>query len=255
MIKAIILDDNIHAIDNLKDILVKLGIDVVAKTTQPGEVIGLIKLHQPDIVFLDIDLGENKATGIELTDKIVKVESDIVIVYATGHAEYALKTYETDAIYTAGYILKPFNRIKVSRALNKAIKIIDAKKKMYLNKNNETNTIKFKDKDNAMHFIEVDNIIFIERENNGKNTIIHFLANKMNTIKVTESLKSIEMRLSKFPQFIKSHKSFIINKNRIHSIHSISVNNRSSCLVKFKKYKETALIVKSKIGLVDSQLL
>lgn len=234
-IKTMLVDDNKHALYNLKSLLNKIGINVVAETTTVENIEQLILDNNPDLIFLDIDLKNENENGITIVDKIVKIKSDIVIIYATAHANYAYKAYQTDA-FVVGYILKPFNQIKVLSAVEKARRFIKTKSE-------NVNYEKFKNIDGNFVVLKLDDIIYIERENNGKNTIIHHENGKLY---VPETLQSIEKRFKKYTNFIRSHKSFIINKDKIKEVKKNCA--RSSLCVVFRNCKETALIVKPKLS-------
>lgn len=124
--KVMLIDDNKHALSNLKTLLSKLEINVIAETTKVENIEKLLLENNPDVIFLDIDLNHEIENGITIANKIAKIKPDIIIIYATAHAEYALETYNAD-IPAVDYILKPFNQVKVVRAIQKATKILGKK--------------------------------------------------------------------------------------------------------------------------------
>lgn len=88
--------------------------------------------------------------------------------------------------------------------------------------------------------LDINNIIFIEKENNSRSSTIYYGNDKMVT---TESLQLLEEKLSSFNQFLRSHKSYIINKNKIKSI---EYESKTSDIIKFWGCDYTALIIKQK---------
>jgi two-component system LytT family response regulator len=111
--KALIVEDEILAAQNLTKILNEIGsfdsitsIDSIAETIRYFEENG-----QPDLLFLDIHLADGLA--FEIFDK-VKVECPVIFV--TAYDEYALKAFRVTSI---DYLLKPIDIFDVKRALDK----------------------------------------------------------------------------------------------------------------------------------------
>lgn len=110
MLKAVIIDDEILAIELLELLLNGLPDMNVVGTFTNGQT-GLAQLQelQPDVVFLDIEMPGNN--GLELAERITARQDDIEIVFVTAYNQYALKAFEVNAI---DYLLKP---IEVDRLI------------------------------------------------------------------------------------------------------------------------------------------
>ncbi len=111
--QAIIVEDSRLARLELQEQLKHIGtIEVVAEAKNAEEGITLIEQHQPDIVFLDINMpGMN---GFEMLQQLTYVP---MIVFTTAYDEYALKSFEVNAL---DYLLKPITLPRLQTAINKA---------------------------------------------------------------------------------------------------------------------------------------
>jgi two-component system LytT family response regulator len=112
MIKAIIIDDEPLARMVVKEYLVDFNqIEIVAECNDGFEGVKAIMQHQPDLVFLDIQMP--KINGFEMLELI---EQPPAVIFATAFDEYALKAFEAHAV---DYLLKPFSKERFTKAINK----------------------------------------------------------------------------------------------------------------------------------------
>jgi len=111
------VDDEQLARDELAFLLKNLGdVDVVAQGKNGLEAINLIREHNPDLVFLDVQMPglDGFAVIKKLLDKKVSLPK---IVFATAFDQYAVKAFEVNAV---DYLLKPFDKKRVAQAVQKA---------------------------------------------------------------------------------------------------------------------------------------
>ncbi len=116
-LSAIIVDDEQLARDELAYLLKNAGdVNVVAQGKNGLEAVSLIKEHNPDLVFLDVQMPGLDGFGVikKLLDRKVPLPK---IVFATAFDQYAVKAFEVNA---ADYILKPFDKKRVAQAIEKA---------------------------------------------------------------------------------------------------------------------------------------
>lgn len=115
MLKAIIVDDELPARDELKFLLSKLpAISVIGEADNGPEAIGLAAQHCPDVVFLDIQMrGMN---GLDTALAIRTAAPQALIVFATAYDEYAIKAFEIGAV---DYLLKPFESERVALTVHR----------------------------------------------------------------------------------------------------------------------------------------
>ena len=116
-ISAVIVDDEKLAREELHYLLKQVGdIEVLAEGSNGVEAVNLIKEHNPDLVFLDVQMPGLDGFGVikKLVDKKQPLPQ---IVFATAFDQYAVKAFEVNAI---DYLLKPFDKKRVQQSVQKA---------------------------------------------------------------------------------------------------------------------------------------
>src|ERR1700751_907606 len=116
-LSAVIVDDEQLARDELTFLLKGVGdVDVVAQGKNGLEAVNLIREHNPDLVFLDVQMPGLDGFGVikKLLEKKVALPK---IVFATAFDQYAVKAFEVNAV---DYLLKPFDKKRVAQAIQKA---------------------------------------------------------------------------------------------------------------------------------------
>jgi DNA-binding LytR/AlgR family response regulator len=114
---AIVVDDEPLARQELVYLLEKAGgVDVVAQGTNGIEAVELIRAYQPDLVFLDVQMPALDGFAVikKLLDKRIRLPQ---IVFATAFDQYAVRAFEVNAV---DYLLKPFDRGRVHKTIEKA---------------------------------------------------------------------------------------------------------------------------------------
>lgn len=120
--KAVLIDDEPIALEVLERMLLAYeNIDILGSYTDSMKGLEHIKEQKPDIVFLDIEMGE--INGLEFAEVIIREVSDIDIVFVTAYSQYALEAFEVNAI---DYLLKPIQEKRLEktlRRLNSGVKV------------------------------------------------------------------------------------------------------------------------------------
>ena len=114
MLKAIIIDDELYAREELNELLVESEqVDVIAHCANAIEGLKAINSLKPDVVFLDIHMPQ--VTGLELLSLL---DSDTMpkIVFVTAYDEYAIKAFEDNAF---DYLLKPVESCRLLKTLKR----------------------------------------------------------------------------------------------------------------------------------------
>jgi two-component system response regulator LytT len=122
-INTLIVDDEKPARDELAFLLKSFPEVTVTGQGKNGlEAIALIKERSPDLVFLDVQMPGLDGFGViqKLIERKVKLPH---IVFATAYDQYAVQAFEVNAV---DYILKPFDKQRVSRAIERAQRIRSA---------------------------------------------------------------------------------------------------------------------------------
>ncbi|HMI05603.1 MAG TPA: LytTR family transcriptional regulator DNA-binding domain-containing protein [Pedobacter sp.] len=112
MIRTILIDDESLARDIVKHYLNDFpDIEIVAECSDGFEGIKAITQHQPDFIFLDIQMP--KINGFEMLEL---VENPPAVIFTTAFDEYAIKAFEVNAI---DYLLKPIEKSRFDQAVQK----------------------------------------------------------------------------------------------------------------------------------------
>ncbi len=106
-----------------------------------------------DVLFLDIDLGEE--TGIEIATWIANHYPHIITVFVTGHREFAVEAFEVDAV---GYLVKPYDIKKMENVMKKVMAQLEKK-----GQNDEDYEIVITE-ENIKKKIDCRDILYIERQ-------------------------------------------------------------------------------------------
>ncbi|MCH2224723.1 MAG: LytTR family DNA-binding domain-containing protein [Crocinitomicaceae bacterium] len=212
IIKALIIDDETAAQNILRSLL-KLSfpnIDVVGIASNLRDGVDLIKIHSPDLVFLDVDMP--KYAGYEIVDFLPKI--DFHIVFVTAYNKYAINAFEINA---TDYLLKPIERKLLARAIERVKQrmrdeqaIVDHTSLLNQLKEYESETITFSEL-GKKNVVKLQSIIAIKAQR--AYSEIRLMDNSKLT--VSKNLSSLEKELGNAKCFFRSHKSWIINTNHI----------------------------------------
>ncbi len=115
MIKAIIVDDELHSLKMLHRQLNASGrVEVCASFTGPLEVLEYLKENTVDVAFLDIEMPD--MCGLELAANILCQHGKILVVFVTAYCDYALEAFRINAL---DYLVKPVDTGSLNEALNR----------------------------------------------------------------------------------------------------------------------------------------
>ena len=113
---ALIIDDEPLARQELVYLVQSAGeVEVVGQGSNGIEAVELIRSHQPDVVFLDVQMPG--LDGFAVLKKLLDKKTELPqVVFATAFDQYAVKAFEVNAV---DYLLKPFDRARVQKTLDK----------------------------------------------------------------------------------------------------------------------------------------
>lgn len=110
--KAVIIDDEPLAISIVKEYLKHYpDIEIADECNNGFEGLKAIQLHNPDIIFLDIQMP--KITGFEMLELL---DEPPPVIFTTAFDQHAIKAFEANAI---DYLLKPFSKERFDKAIQK----------------------------------------------------------------------------------------------------------------------------------------
>ena len=234
MIKVSIIEDEPEIRKLLRLIVERQeGFQVVSESGDCKTAISEFAVYRPDVAFIDIDL--NGESGLECAKIMTELNPKLKVIFATAHSEYMANAFE---IYAFDYLVKPFDMERVMKTLAR-IKG-EAEESVSGNGNEElvsqpeqySHKLMIKGKDQVT-FVDKKEIIFIERSENATSIVT-----KEECYKNSASLSKIEEKLNP-TQFMRCHKSYIINLSMISKIEPYG---RWTYVVKFKGISESALM-------------
>lgn len=117
MLKTLLIDDETACLTRLGLLLkhyCSATVEVVGQCQTVDDGLAAIDLQQPDLVFLDVELGHK--TGFDLLGGVPLIHFDLV--FCTAHDTYALRAFQADAV---DYLLKPIDPDKLVRAVGKVL--------------------------------------------------------------------------------------------------------------------------------------
>ncbi|MCL2107738.1 MAG: LytTR family DNA-binding domain-containing protein [Oscillospiraceae bacterium] len=198
-----------------------LDAGIVLATPYPDEILDkYIASETPALFFLDIDL-KTKINGIELASHIRKQGRKAFIVFVTTHSEMTLLTFQYK-VEALDFIIKD-NQSDMKKKIGDCISTAVNR----LNENPNSRAIKV-NVDDKIIFVDMDEIIFIESTHIRHKLRLHA---KKRTLEFNGELKIMQQQLD--DKFIRCHKSYIVNKDKISSINkrenTITLINKIDC--------------------------
>lgn len=209
-LKAIIIDDSPQARKLLLMMLEEhtKDLEVIAEAEQATQGLELIKKHHPDVIFLDIEMPGK--SGIQLAEQLLIEKITPAIIFTTAYNDYALKAFRLSAI---DYLLKPINETHLEEAIEKIKKLHpkaeeEKKLKTFID-NYDTSFPKTLSipTSSGYQFLKIDTILYIKADG----SYTHIFIDKEKPITVSKNLKYFETALDGYSQFIRVHRSYLIN--------------------------------------------
>lgn len=215
MTKVIIIDDEAHCIEVLKDLIKKVHPDyeISGVFTNPMEGLLFIENHPPDLLFLDIEMPH--LNGFALLDKLLPIDFDII--FTTAYDRYAIRAFNYSAI---NYLLKPISERNIVTALanweKRRKKISFEQWRLFqssIENSNQKCTKIALPTGIGFNIVEIRNIIRCQSDNNYTN----FFLMDGTKILISRTLKEIDDILSE-QKFLRVHQSHLINPKFVKGI-------------------------------------
>ena len=213
MIRAIIIDDELHCLDTLNILINDFcpEITVVDRCMSGEKAFESIENLKPDLIFLDIEMPS--MNGFELLEHFDQIPFSLI--FTTGYDQYAIKAIRFSAL---DYLLKPVN----SRELIVAVNKVQIQKNppsaeqfhMLLDHMQSRDGLFTKiavPTAEGFELIPTNELVNFEASNNYTRI---FLKNKTR-ITACRTLKDMEEQLNSFGNFIRVHHSYIVNLNEV----------------------------------------
>ncbi len=216
-VKILIVEDENLVAKDVQSILKSLGYQVTAIVNSGEKAIQEVEENRPDLVLMDIKL-RGKMTGIEVA-KELKDRFSIPVVFLTAYADDNLLN-KAKITEPYGYIIKPYQpkelQTTIEMALYKYEKDEEVKKErdLYhsLIENKESKDSIFVRADYRLNKINFDDIFYVEALKD------YVVINTADNSYTTHTTMKEMVRILPSKDFVRIHRSFIVNLNKIFSI-------------------------------------
>lgn len=235
-IKTLIVDDEESARDVLVNLLNRFcpDVEVLATCESVEECLEAIKINEPNLIFLDIEMPNY--AGFELFKLVDNVNFETV--FTTAYEQYAIKAFEVSAV---DYLLKPIDIDRLKSAVEKVKNQIDVRlQKDRMKVFTDTFTQR-----------KLNNIVIIDKGCQiicPIETIIAFEAQESyctiytstNRYVQSKNLKHFESLLDENKEFVRVHKSWIVNLKKLESYNKaeLRIQLTGGISAKVSKYKK-----------------
>lgn len=213
--KAILIDDEISNLENLRTLLEKHcpQVTIMATAQNVSDGVEAIEQYLPDLVFLDIQMGDQ--TGFDVLKQLLTRNFEVIFV--TAYDQYGIQAVKFAAL---DYLLKPIDIQELKEAVNKAqqklAKQIPASQLDFLLqqlKKTETNVAKIAlQMQSEIRYVTLSEIIRCEADN----TYTRFHLSSDEKILVSKSLKEYA-DLLRPNGFLRTHQSHLVNPKYVKS--------------------------------------
>ncbi|MFK7748481.1 MAG: LytR/AlgR family response regulator transcription factor [Kordia sp.] len=212
-IKTLIIDDEAAIRNDLKMRLqehFKEVVSVVGEASNVAEGIAQIKTQKPDLILLDIHLGDG--TGFDILMEIPN--KDFNVIFITGFDNNAIKAIKVGAL---DYILKPVDEDEFTEAIEKAIalkseenhldKLIEVSQDFFEGVKEKRVILKTSD---AVYAVYEKDILYCRSDGN----YTTFYTQQLEKIMISKPMKKVEELLSP-DLFVRCHQSYVVNKKHV----------------------------------------
>jgi DNA-binding LytR/AlgR family response regulator len=116
--RTLIVDDEAPARERLKRYLANLeGVEIVGEARDGVQAVEMIETLSPELVLLDIQMPGLDGFGV-----VEALDDPPPIIFVTAYDEYAIRAFE---IHALDYLLKPFSRERLAKAIQHAQEALD----------------------------------------------------------------------------------------------------------------------------------
>lgn len=214
-VKTLIVDDDQSCIDILKGCLESFPfVQIVKEVNSASPAFSFLNDHQVDLVFLDIEMDE--MDGLEIARQLEDRYPDIMVIFVTGHPNFALQGYE---VHPVDFLTKPVNMMRLQKALKKVLETLSDKR------SDESQKVGL-NVAGGIQMISVSDVLYIEKS--GRK--ISVICKNHDSFISRDSMKNLESIFEPF-NFYRSHQSFLVPIKQIKAIHPDTFSRSYSILL------------------------
>lgn len=201
---CLILDDEEISIHQLRNYIQKVPtLTLKAYFTDPNAALLYLETEEVDVIFLDMEMPNYAIDGLDF----IRIVGDSQhYIFTTAYPEYALPSYEYNAI---DFLHKPYPFERFTKAVQRAKQLVEVSAK---EESVDTTSFTYVRGEGKLQRVDFDDICWIESERNG----IWFYT-EANRFNAAITISDIEARLPP-NQFVRIHKSYIIAINKAETI-------------------------------------
>lgn len=228
-IRTLIVDDEAAARDRVRALLGReADVEIIGECETGAEALTALRTQKVDLLFLDIQMPE--MDGFDVLRRLGREMP--VVIFVTAFDHYAVKAFEVHAL---DYLLKPFNRERFHQAVRRAKEQIESKRRGELDERLASLISSIApDKKYLERLVvkSVGRVFFL------KTSEIDWIEASGNYLKlhvgrdshmIRETMNSIEAKLDP-SQFMRIHRSTIVNIDRIKELHPMFSGDYSAIL-------------------------
>jgi len=209
--KILIVDDEFNARRVIRKMLSDHydSLNFLNDASSVEEAIEIIEDEEPDIVFMDIQLGDKKSFDV-FESTSIKGE----LIFVTAYDNYTKEAFDLNAL---NYIVKPIQRNKLYSTFERAMTLIEGEGAISEPSNSDVKINKILlPCSGSQTVISVDEIIYAKAD--GAYCRIFFNNNK--SVLIVKPLVFIEKKLEKYPYIMRIHKSYLLNLKKVKKVAS-----------------------------------
>ena len=226
MLRAIIVDDEELARDLVREYLRAAGdIEIAAECANGFEAVKAVAEHDPDLIFLDIQMP--KLDGFEVLELI---DSRAAVIFVTAFDQFAMRAFDAHAV---DYLLKPFDLERMKVALGRARERLASRPPLAVKAaelaasarppGQLLERVVVKD-GSKVHIIPMGKLDYVEAQDD----YVAFHSEKKSYLK-QQPISSVEAQLDP-KRFVRIHRSYIVNLERIARIEPYTKDSRVAVL-------------------------
>jgi two-component system LytT family response regulator len=225
-LRAVIVDDEELARLLVSQHLKEAGVEVVAQCANGFEAVKAVAEHKPDLVFLDVQMP--KLDGFEVQELI---DPSVAVIFCTAYDQHAMRAFDAHAV---DYLLKPFAPDRFRKALERARQRLGAPRPSPAPSPAELSAAarppdqrleRMVVKDGTrVHIIPIDKLDYVEAQDD----YVALRSEKKNYLK-QQTISSVETQLDP-KRFVRIHRSYIVNLERIARIEPYTKDSRVAVL-------------------------